>query len=271
MTAAPASPERAAPTEDWHHTVSTDTLPQRLVEAISTRTAIEPDADDLTAERAYELQDECIELLGRAPVAVKLGLTSVAKQQQMNVDEPAYGWLLEGSLIQPGAALHCGELIQPRVEPEIAFLTGEELAGPNVTTTQVLASTAAVMPAIDVLDSRYAGYRFTLPAVIADNASSARYAVGSPVALGDLDLRLLGCVFEVNGELVATAAGAAVLDHPASAVAWFVRKLHERGRSLPAGTVVLAGALTAAHAVQPGDVVTVTIDRLGSVELRCEE
>ena len=248
-----------------------DTLPGRLAEAIRTRTAMAPDADDLGVAEAYELQDECIRLLGRRPVAAKLGLTSVAKQQQMNVSEPAYGWLLEGSRIEPGEALHCGELIQPRVEPEIAFLLGAELAGPDVGATEVLAAATAVMPAIDVLDSRYAGYRFTLPAVIADNASSARYALGRPTPVDGLDLRLLGCVFEVNGELVATAAGAAVLDHPAAAVAWFVRSLHERGRTLPAGTVVLSGALTAAHPVSPGDVVHVTIDRLGPLELRCEE
>lgn len=246
-------------------------LPERLVEAIRTRTAVEPQADELTVERAYDLQDEVIELLGRRPVAAKLGLTSVAKQQQMNVDEPAYGWLLEGSRIEVGEALHCGELIQPRVEPEIAFVTGADLQGPAVTSTEVLAATAGVMPAIDVLDSRYAGYTFTLPAVIADNTSSARYALGTPVSPDGLDLRLLGCVFEVNGELKATAAGAAVLDHPAAAVAWFVRSLHERGRHLPAGTVVLSGALTAAVAVSPGDVVHVSVDRLGTLELRCEQ
>jgi 2-keto-4-pentenoate hydratase len=126
-----------------------------------------------------------------------------------------------------------------------------------------------VLPAIDVLDSRYAGYRFTLPAVVADNISSARYAVGNPVPLSQIDLRLVGCVFEVDGRLVATAAGAAILDHPAAAVAWFVRALALRGRRLEAGTLVLAGAMTAAVPVSPGQVVRATIDRIGSVELRC--
>ena len=244
-------------------------LPRRLAEAIATRTAVSPDAEALEVERAYELQDELIELLGKRPVAAKLGLTSVAKQQQMNVAEPAYGWLLEGSQVEVGTELSCGELIQPRCEPEIAFLVGHDLEGPDVTATDVLVATAAVMPAIDVLDSRYAGYRFTLPAVVADNISSARFALGSPVPATGLDLRLLGCVLEVDGRLVATAAGAAVLDHPAAAVAWFVRSLARRGRRLEAGTVVLAGALTAAFPVQPGSVVRATVDRLGSVELRC--
>ena len=244
-------------------------LPQRLATAIADRAAISPEADDLGVDEAYGLQDELIRLLGRRPVAAKLGLTSVAKQQQMNVAEPAYGWLLEGSQVEVGTELPCGELIQPRCEPEIAFLLGRDLEGPDVTATDVLVATEAVMPAIDVLDSRYAGYRFTLPAVVADNISSARYALGAPVAPTGLDLRLLGCVFEVDGRLAATAAGAAVLDHPAAAVAWFVRSLARRGRRLDAGTVVLSGALTAAVPVHPGSVVRATVDRLGSVEVRC--
>jgi 2-keto-4-pentenoate hydratase len=133
----------------------------------------------------------------------------------------------------------------------------------------VLAATAAVLPALDVLDSRFAGYRFTLPDVIADNASAARYTIGDPVPLDGIDLRLVGCVFECNGELVATAAGAAVLDHPAAAVAWFVRKLAAHGRELPAGSVVLAGALTAAIPVTADDVVRLTIDRIGGLDLAC--
>jgi 2-oxo-3-hexenedioate decarboxylase len=250
-------------------TAVAEDLPARLVAAIRTRTAIEPHADALDVDRAYELQDEVIARLGGEVVAAKLGLTSVAKQQQMNVDEPAYGWLLAGSQLDVGDTLACGELIQPRCEPEIAFRTAAELSGPAVTSGEVLAATAAVMPAIDVLDSRYAGYRFTLPAVVADNASAARFVVGPGTAPEGIDLRLLGCLFERNGEVVATAAGAAVLDHPAAAVAWLVRSLHRRGRSLPAGSLVLSGALTAAVAVAPGDTLRVTIDRLGAVDLRC--
>jgi 2-oxo-3-hexenedioate decarboxylase len=168
-----------------------------------------------------------------------------------------------------GEPLVVDSLIQARAEPEIALLTDRELAGPSIGTAHVLAATAAVLPALDVLDSRYAGYRFTLPDVVADDASAARYLVGAPRALGDADLSLTGCVFERNGELVATASGAAVLEHPASAVAWFVRELARRGRALPAGSLVLAGALTAAIAVEPGDEVRVTLDRFGSVSLRC--
>jgi 2-keto-4-pentenoate hydratase len=162
------------------------------------------------------------------------------------------------------------ELIQPRVEPEIAFLLGEELGGRGVTAARVLAATHAVMPALEVLDSRFSGYRFTLPAVISDDASAGRFRLGNPVPLeAGTDLRLVGCMFERNGELVATAAGAAVLEHPAAAVAWLVRKLAARGRTLPAGTAVLSGALCAAVTIEPGDLIRASFDRLGSVDLAC--
>lgn len=240
-------------------------LAERLVAAIRTRTALDPADSGLTPEAAYDIQDEVIDALGGSVAAAKLGLTSRAKQQQMNVDEPSYGSLLKGSMIVPGESLVRSELIQPRLEPEIAFLTGADLEGPSVTAASVLTATAAVATALDVLDSRYAGYSFTLPDVIADNASAARFALGDPVPVGGIDLRKVGCVFTHNGRLAGTAAGAAVMDHPAEAVAWFVRKLSERDPNLPAGSVVLSGGLTAAVAVEAGDSVTVEIDRIGAL------
>jgi 2-keto-4-pentenoate hydratase len=126
------------------------------------------------------------------------------------------------------------------------------------------------MPAIDVLDSRYAGYSFTLPDVIADNSSSAGFITGSSIVdPAGIDLRLLGVVLELNGVVVATAAGAAVLGHPASSVAWLVRALARRGEGVSAGMTVLSGACTAAFAVSPGDSVVARIDRLGTVEVAC--
>ncbi len=138
-----------------------------------------------------------------------------------------------------------------------------------MTAAHVLTATAAVMPAIDVLDSRFTGYDFTLPDVVADNCSAARYLIGDPVPVDGINLRTVGCVFRHNGRVVDTAAGAAVLDHPAGAVAWLARRLAARGRTLPAGTTVLAGSLTAAVEVAPGDVFEVVVDRIGAVTLRC--
>ncbi len=248
----------------------------RLIDAARNRTAttaLTGDYGDFDAATAYDLQALVVAdriAQGHQVVGAKLGLTSEAKQKQMNVSEPLYGWLTDDMRIEPGEALVVDRFIQPRVEAEIAFLIGYDLEGSDIGAADVLAATAAVMPAIDVLDSRYAGYSFTLPDVIADNSSSAGYITGSSIVdPAGIDLRLLGVVLEVNGIVVATAAGAAVLGHPASSVAWLVRALARRGEGLSAGMTVLSGACTAAFAVNPGDTVVARIDRLGTVEVPC--
>ena len=246
-------------------------LAERLLGAVRARASIAPlsaDHPDLSVDEAYLVQALVVEALG-GPEAAKLGLTSKAKQRQMHVDAPLSAWLPAGSRLGEGEPLVLAELIQPRLEPEIAFVLGSELVG-SATVEDVLAATERVLPAIDVLDSRFTGYGFTLPDVVADNGSAARYALGGPGApVAGLDLRLIGCVFERNGEVVATASGAAVLGHPAAAVAWFAGQLAARGRTLAAGTTVLAGSLIAAVAVAPGDVVRATLDRIGTVEITC--
>jgi 2-keto-4-pentenoate hydratase len=258
--------------------MSADLTPyvDRLLGAVRDRTATTPltnDFPELDEATALAVQDAVVQARvdgGARVVGAKLGLTSVAKQRQMKVDRPLYGWLTDDMQIDVGEAVVCGRYIQPRVEPEIAFLLGRDLEGPQVTAAHVLAATEAVFGAIDVLDSRFAGYAFTFNDVTADNASSAGFVLGgTPLDPYGLDLRLTGCVLEKNGELVSTAAGAAVLGHPAAAVAWLVRTLAARGRGLEAGHVVMAGALTEAVAVAPGDTVVARFDRLGSVEIAC--
>lgn len=247
-----------------------------LIEAARQRSAIEPLTNaypGLDAETAYCVQDAVVHArveAGSVVVGAKLGLTSEAKQRQMNVAEPIYGWLTDDMQLDTGEALDCSRYIQPRCEPEVAFLLADDLAGPHVLAAHVLAATALVFPAIDVLDSRFAGYRFTGSDVVADNASSAGFVLGGQgLDPRGVDLRLVGCVFERNGRLVATAAGAAVLGHPAASIAWLVRRLAARGRGLLAGQVVMAGALTEAIAVGPGDTVVARFDRLGTAELAC--
>ena len=138
------------------------------------------------------------------------------------------------------------EHINPRCEPEIAFVMGADLSGAHVTATEVLAATGGVAAGIEVLDSRYTDYKFTMPDVVADNASAGRYVIGSPVPPAGIDLRLVGVVLEQNGEVIATASGAASLGHPAAAVAWLVRSLAADGEGLRRGDVILSGGLTAA-------------------------
>jgi len=238
------------------------------------RRAVPPltdDHPDLDLATGYVVQQLAqAEAERREPiVGWKLGVTSRAKQQQVGVDSPIYGFLAAGTELDPGEPLHVGEHIQPRGEPEIVFVMGRDLAGASVTATQVLAATESVAVGIEVLDSRYQDYRFKIPDVVADNASAGRYVVGTPVPAAGVDLRLVGVVLEHNGEVVATASGAASLGHPAAAVAWLVRALAAHGQGLKAGQVILSGGLTAAVPLVAGDCLVVSIDRLGSVELAC--
>ncbi len=256
--------------------IDTNALARTLIAAAADRVAVQPLTDahpDLDTGTAWEIQDAVVRArvdAGAVVVGAKLGLTSAAKQRQMNVSEPLYGFLTDDMQVDAGQPLVCADYIQPRCEPEVAFLLGRDLSGPQVTAAHVIAATELVFPAIDIIDSRFSGYTFTLTDVIADNSSSAGFVLGGQgVDPRGIDLRLLGCVLERNGILAATAAGAAVMGHPAAAVAWLVRRLARRGQGLAAGQVVMAGALTEAVPVSPGDTVVARFDRLGTVEIAC--
>jgi 2-oxo-3-hexenedioate decarboxylase len=225
---------------------------------------------DLDLRAAYDAQWAGVErrqAAGERLVGAKLGLTSRAKQRVMNVDAPLYGWVTDRMLLPYGEPVELSRFIHPRVEPEIAFLLARPVAAP-ATVTSVLAATEAVFAAVDVLDSRYENFRFQLPDVVADNASAAGFLLGPrAVPPADLDLRLLGCVLRADGDVVATAAGAAVMGHPAASVAWLVNRLAERGQTLDAGMLVFSGGLTEPVPLQVGVSVTAEIDQLGTIEV----
>ena len=206
---------------------------------------------------------------GRRVVAKKVGLTSVAMQQMLGVDQPDYGMILDDMLIDDGADYPIGRLLQPRVEPEIAFMLKADLKGPNVTIDQVLEATDYVFPAIEVIDSRIKDWKIKLVDTIADNASSGRVVVGANrVPVQGLDLVNEGLVFEKNGQELGRATGEAVLGNPANAVAWAANKLSEYGITINAGEFVMPGALTSAAPVAAGDVVTANFSVVGSVSVR---
>jgi 2-oxo-3-hexenedioate decarboxylase len=188
----------------------------------------------------------------------------------MQVDEPCYGVLFGSGVLPSDEQVPLGELIHPRVEPEIVLRMGRGLQGPGVTTAGVLAAVDAVGCGLEVIDSRFAAYAFALPDVVADNTSAARIVLGPrwvpPSAVPDLSL--LGCVLEVDGIPVATAAGAAVVGHPAAAVAMLANWLGSRGRSVEAGWLVFTGGLTDAVPLAPHQTVTATFGRVGSVIAR---
>ena len=224
-----------------------EALAGQLYDAASRRELVEPLTDahaELGVDDGYRIQDALVErhvAAGARIVGAKLGLTSKAKQTEMHVHEPIGAWLTDRMALADGEDLVVASLGQPRVEPEIAFGLRSGLSGPNVTGADVLRATEWVAPAIEVLDSRYRDYRFTLPDVVADEASAGRFVIGAPVAPDGLPLDLVGVVFEADGKLVSTAAGAAVLGHPAEAVAWWVRRIAAAGRGLDAGAVVCPG------------------------------
>jgi len=226
---------------------------------------------DFGVDAAYEAQRLFVQSkldAGQVMAGFKLGLTSRAKQQDMGVSEPLSGGVTSGMIAPYGEALDIEMLIHPRAEPEIAFLLAKNLAGPT-SVTGVLTATEAVFGAVDILDSRYRDFRFTLPDVVADNASAGRFFLGPRACRpGELeDLRLVGCVLRADGGVVHTAAGAAVMSHPAASVAWLANRLAERGEHLPAGSLVFSGGLTAAVPIRPGHAVTAEFDGLGTVEV----
>lgn len=221
---------------------------------------------------AYAIQDEILRRkLGRGARVVgwKAGLTSHAKMRQMGVETPVFGFLVDEFVVPEGGTVKTSELIHPKVEPEICFVTKRELRGPGCHIGKVLAACDVVLPGIEVIDSRYRDFKFDLKSVIADNTSAARFVVGGrAMPAASLDLRTIGIVLEKNGEPVAFGAGAAVLGHPAAAVAALVNHLGQRDQALPAGALVLSGGITEAVAVQAGDHVSLRVQHLGSVSLR---
>lgn len=206
---------------------------------------------------------------GHRLVGWKAGLTSKAKMLQMGVDVPSIGFLMSNMARTDNAEVRTDDLVHPRVECEVAFVTKKDLHGPDCTRDEVLAATDFVLPAIEVIDSRFAGFKFDLPSVVADNGSSARFVTGGRARdVADIDLRTLGVVFEKNGTAIGMGASAAVLGHPAEAVAMLVRVLAELDEQLPAGSFVMSGGITEAVAVTAGDHVVARYQDLGSVSVR---
>ena len=224
---------------------------------------------ELDLPTAYAIQDALLRKKiesGETLVGVKLGLTSRAKQERMGISSPLTAWLTDAMSLSAGAPVKLGDLIHPRVEPEIAFVMKERLQGPGITAATALSKVGSVHAAFEVIDSRFRDFGFALPDVVADNASAARFAVAANALPPEgLDLALEACLLEVDGEIVASATGAAVQGHPAEALALAANALSERGLAIEAGWIVLTGGLTDAVFVEKGSTITARFTNLGSV------
>ena len=195
---------------------------------------------------AYAVQDETLRrrlARGETLIGVKLGLTSRAKQRRMGIAVPLTAWLTDAMLLPAGEPVPQSTLIHPRIEPEIVFVMAEGLSGPGVSAAQALAAVGTVHGGAELIDSRYRDFAFTLPDVIADNASSGAFVTG-PVGLppSALDLAMEAVLVEVDGQVVDSATGAAVQGHPAEALALAVNDLGSRGLSVEAGWLEIGRA-----------------------------
>lgn len=251
----------------------------RLDEATRTAVAVtQPSAADggagdaaggaLSLDQAYAVQRTGLSLRagrGDAVVGVKLGFTSEAKAAQMGVSDVIIGAVTASMATVDGGEVDLARLIHPRIEPEIAFRLARDV-DPHDPRDVPRAAVSHVAPALEIIDSRYRNFSFSLADVVADNTSAAGFAIGPWVPFGvgvDLDNR--GVVLEQDGQLVAAGSSAAILGHPERALTAVKRMAGRFGHQLTAGTIVLAGAATAAVPLAPGTFVEATISGLGRV------
>jgi 2-keto-4-pentenoate hydratase len=246
----------------------------KLAEAEATRVGIDPltyTDPDITVNEAYHIQLQNIKKKvskGRKIIGKKIGLTSVAVQNLLGVNEPDYGHLLDTMMIENGSTIFCKTMIQPKVEGEIAFILKNDLKGPNITVLDVLQATDYVVPALEIVDSRIQDWKIKLQDTVADNASSGFYVLGGkPTKIADINLELIGMALYQNGEVANTGVGAAALGNPAACVAWLANRLADYDIPLKAGEVILSGALSGMVVAKPGDTFTARFAHLGQVSI----
>ncbi|RYZ13112.1 MAG: 2-oxo-hepta-3-ene-1,7-dioic acid hydratase [Comamonadaceae bacterium] len=232
----------------------------------------------MTIEDGYSISREWVRAKiagGRVARGHKIGLTSRAMQQSSQIDEPDYGTLLDDMFFEQGGDIPFERFIAPRIEVELAFVLGKKLEGPNVSIFEVLAATDYVVPAIEIIDARIEQFDRHTKAMrkvfdtIADNAANAGIVMGGrPVKPDAVDLRWVSALLFKNGVIEESGVAAAVLNHPATGVAWLARKLAPWGECLEAGEVVLGGSFTRPTTALPGDSFHADYGPLGSISFR---
>lgn len=223
----------------------------------------------LTVEDAYRVQAINRELWcaeGRKIIGTKIGLTSLAVQRQLGVEEPDYGYLFDDMQIIAGGAVPPGRLHQPRVEAEIAFVLRSDVLESLTSLAEAAAVISHALPALEIVDSRIADWDITLVDTVADNASAGLFVIGSEgVALDRLDLASCTMTMEQNGRLVSEGSGAACLGNPLKALQWLSAARCARGDPLRAGDIILSGALGPVVAAAQGDHFAATITGVGEI------
>jgi len=241
-------------------------LERRMVSPLTSRGL------DITIDDAYRIQTRILArrlAAGETVIGKKVGVTSKAVQDMLDVRQPDFGYLTSKMLYNEGEAIAIDTLIQPRAEGEIAFVLKRDLLGPGITNADVLAATEGVMACFEIVDSRIQDWKIRIQDTVADNASCGVFVLGDRlVSPRGLDLPLCGMVLEKNGEIVATGAGAAALGSPVNAMTWLANTLGRLGIPLKAGEVILSGSLAALIPVKAGDSLRVAIGGIGSCSVR---
>lgn len=227
------------------------------------------DYPDLNNIEGYKIQKKGINSrleAGETVVGYKMGLTSKAKMEQMGLDQPIYGVLTNSMQVADKGTFSLGNAIHPKIEPEIAFVTCKDLGG-KLSLEEVLDGVEGIVPALEILDSRFEGFKyFSLPDVIADNCSSSHFVVGSNVTpIGAIDLAALQLEMFVNEKLAESASSSTVLENPANAVVELCSLMDSFGETLPAGSIVLSGAATKAVSLEVGMNISLKVKELGDV------
>jgi 2-keto-4-pentenoate hydratase len=205
---------------------------------------------------AYAIAGAGVTLAAQPVIGYKLGYTTEAMRRQMNVDRPNFGRVYDGTRIPNNGELDIAQLIHPLVEPEIALLIGDDL------------EVEAVMPALEIVDTRYDAYTFAAVDNIADNSSAARFVLGSPRSLRALaDLRAIPAALYVDDGLAGSGSGRDALGDPLRALAWLINRLARDDVSLTPNAVVLTGGLTQAQSTYGATSIKATFGPLGTVQL----
>ena len=227
---------------------------------------------EMTVEDSYAVQRVWVEqgiAAGRRLVGRKIGLTSKVMQQATGITEPDYGAIFADMVYETGSVIPFDQYSNVRIEVELAFVLAEPLTGPDITLFDVLSATQYVVPALEILSSRIELPGRTIVDTIADNAAMGGMVVGGrPVAVDAVDLRWVGALLYRNETIEESGVAAAVLDHPATGVAWLANKLAQHGTRLEAGDIVLAGSFTRPLWVERGDTIHADYGTLGAVTCR---
>ncbi len=230
---------------------------------------------DFSRSDAYSAQEEGIKMRttrGEKVIGLKMGLTSEGKRKQMNLDSPLYGVLTDKMEIKNEGTFHLQGSIHPKIEPEIAFFISKELKG-KLSREEVLEACDYIAPALEILDSRYEGFKyFSMEDVIADNSSSSHFIIGPKFYdFKNLDLLNLSMQMKINGEIKAAGISSDISGDPVVSVIQLAELLALRSQSIPANTIVLAGAATLAISLEPNMLVSLEVSNLQTMNVHIKE